>query len=121
MNDLEREQLACGYLRNLERWYDLRDLVRADPESAWDVLLRIIKRSPYRELFLLGAGPLAALVASGLEHFRERVIAELRSNPAFLETFRFVRLHEAPVATRRELRTAMMVAGVPESELYDRP
>jgi hypothetical protein len=121
MNDVEREQLACGYLRNLERWQELEELVRTDPESAWDVLLRIINRSPYRELFLLGAGPLSELVASGPDRFHERVIAELRSNPAFLEAFRFVRLREAPVATRRELRTAMLVAGVPESELYDRP
>jgi hypothetical protein len=121
MNDVEREQLACGYLRNLERWHDLRKLVRTDPESAWDVLLRIINRSPYRELFLVGAGPLSELVGSGPDRFRDRVVAELRSNPAFLETFRFVRLREVPVATRRELRTAMLVAGVPESELYDRP
>jgi hypothetical protein len=121
MSEAERKQLVCRYLRNLEGWNTLEALVRTDPETAWDVLLRIINRSPNRELFLLGAGPLAELVATEHHRFRDRVIAELRSNPAFLETFRFVRLHEAPVATRRELRTAMLVAGVPESELYDRP
>ena len=121
MNEAERDHLVCGYVRNLEHWQELEDLVRADPESAWDVLLRIIDRSPHRELYLLGAGPLSELVAAYHDRLRERVIAELRSNPRFLETFRFVRVREAPQTVRREFRTAMLVAGVPEAELYDRP
>jgi hypothetical protein len=121
VDERDRDQLVSGYLHDRTAWKKLGELIRTDAEAAWDVLLGLIRHLHPRELFLVGAGPLAELVAFEHDRLRDRIIAELRSNRAFLEAFRYVRVPEATEATRRELRTAMLVAGVPESELYDRP
>ena len=63
---------------------ELFDAVLHDPDSAWQLILDIIKKDS-SEMILsdVGAGPLEDLLSYHAERFIDRVEAEARTNQAF--------------------------------------
>ena len=62
------------------------DLLRIDPETAWDVIERIVERvDDPAVLGCIGAGPLEDLLAKHGRDFIDRVIADIGRSPKFAE------------------------------------
>jgi hypothetical protein len=60
------------------------DLVREDPESAWRLILEVLKLDQSNHIMeVLSAGPLEDLLAQHGLHFIERVEREAKNNPGF--------------------------------------
>jgi hypothetical protein len=113
----ELARLALQSYNSFWAWEELRDLVAADTESAWRLLLQIIAKAPENLLYIVGAGPLEDLIRHAHERLAERVVKELNSNGRFLKAFRSVYLFEVPEPIWRAFNDAMVAAGVPASEL----
>lgn len=76
-NSAEREALSWAG----DREYDL---VREDPDQAWQLILKILQQDSSNEILeVLSAGPLEDLLAKHGERVIEKVESEARSNPSF--------------------------------------
>lgn len=64
-------------------FWELREVVRQDPEEAWSILLDLVRRAEPDALWAIAAGLLEDFVSLYATRFIDRIEAQASSNPKF--------------------------------------
>jgi len=131
----EQETLVANYLQYLRAhrvhdaslssedefaaWEAVEECIDRDPELAWTVLIAVLDRCDPAERYLLGTGALETFFFHHVVPFSERIEEQLRTNPAFLDAFRFTYMGGVPEPIWRHFNGILAALAVPEHELRE--
>jgi hypothetical protein len=102
-----------------DAWETLDELIDSDPETAWIVMLDILRACDDLDFGSLGAGPLETLIwrhhGSFADRFEERIINDMR----FRDAFTYVRMGGVPLSVQRRLNGALVRTGIDSATLVE--